>query len=625
MDYFENLLLLREDWEGYFGFPADFAFVSIVTLYWMLCALYTKLYIPWAADRELIRKAEALVRLHNPAPARETPWQARKLTHKLYMFGNEPYTVVYDGEKALGYLPLECENIRPVERLPEMAVPGSRPCPARMNRDKYYAEFMDDYGNVLGGGCRIVYKEQDYLVTATHVADVASQVRRHGHNKPLSLPKPYKEFNDVTLYKLSLGDYAFLAIKASKPAVVCADQRVKIEAPYTNVGFAYAYGAVEDRISSSSRPFDFAHRVSTESGHSGSAILNRNSEVVAIHSAAQPIEGRNIGVALLPVLCIMFPPDKKLPVTVPESAPPGRDPLYQYMDDFEVYGQNVREDFLTKQELLHHERILGEYGRVRIVVDRTGKFTTTDWDHIQWEEDKLASGGVIWADESKIPDFRMPLLKKEVKELPSGLSSSLSTTGSKPQKTITLPQESKLSTRSKRSESSPSRLHISRTLRKPSNSNPSTRRSSQNLKDGIGLEDPVPTNCLPVCPTRQDSGPQPVQTQVSTTPSNRFLPGNIPSKMIIPEKSLKKKSEKLCFALNLMQHLGSLTENDIKQMQRYLSQSLNNLSQMQSTDSSSSSKRRKSKMTRNGSSKTVSMISSPPLKSKNLTLHEKLA
>lgn len=227
------------------------------------------------------------------------------------------------------------ENRRP-EPVPEMAVQGSpMPIPTRKTNARFAVFFLSEDSHVVGCGFRIYIesRQQDYIVTATHVLQRARGYR--GGTSRDVWPLPVEGI-------LSESDISFVPIES--PSLLGVKKRpypaqarsgpVRMDLFRDDV--LEALGRIEGRWNSRHAEWHFGlvHSCCTLPGDSGSCILSRQGKPVAVHVGADPHTGKNVGVALAPVIRILF--SEKTIDPVDETIPDSSDYLYEErtFDDF---------------------------------------------------------------------------------------------------------------------------------------------------------------------------------------------------------------------------------------------------------------------------------------------------
>jgi len=226
-----------------------------------------------------------------------------ELTTKLIQVDGAFRNIYLDGEKVVGYI--DAIGHSPTEDFtPESAIPGSRVEPVLETSGAFLLQFLNEEGHLQGHGARVIYHDIDCVVTANHVYESSKYVRRYNSDKVMELPNPDFVFNDVAVFRLDKNIMSAFGFKSKKCAPVRSGIKNIVSVFKGMLG--KAYGAVESPTSDRLFPFDFKHKISTDHMVSGSPVLDRKGQVVAIHRGSLNSESSNIATALEPILRMAF-------------------------------------------------------------------------------------------------------------------------------------------------------------------------------------------------------------------------------------------------------------------------------------------------------------------------------
>jgi hypothetical protein len=268
-----------------------------------------------------------------------------KVTVKLVKLNGSFVQVFSVKGKDVGYLPAPKETTS--QYTEECAVPGSTVYPVKDTAAKHLIEFLSESGIFMGFGCRIDYEGHTLLVSAGHVHNKSTFVRKLGTEKVYRLPVPHTIFNDVVLYVVHKDVMSNFGFKAKKCVPLVAGVKNIVSVFDGTVGIAY--GEIESPKNDRKDPFDFEHRITTDNGVSGSPIMDRAGNVVGIHCGGWRKLEKNLATALWPLLRASFPLQQEPEFELESPKRPGTE--YFPEEEFREFVEKVELRLLEKKNL----------------------------------------------------------------------------------------------------------------------------------------------------------------------------------------------------------------------------------------------------------------------------------
>lgn len=281
----------------------------------------------------------------------------------------------------------------------EMAAPGSLPLrPANVKETRYAVVFGDSERTMGSGFALSLGKGRQFIVTADHVYTASTVMRGAHQDEWISIKTlPGITFSDVRFIEVHADTLSRMAVRTRPPPANLHRGSGDI---FLNREKGFRAPCVfEDVVFDDTHDdFSFTHVSCTQPGDSGSPILvGKGSIPVAVHVGANETKGKNIAVALYPLIRLLYRADTDKdpePETIKESDD-RYEAMFKYLPPDDFYDVTSRRKGAKAQYRL---RGVKEVDRGYGVTDK-GVYTVFDSDHVLWSETP---------DDADLPVFELP-------------------------------------------------------------------------------------------------------------------------------------------------------------------------------------------------------------------------